>query len=84
MLPEDSQWAEMHNVHVYKGLTSAGADHRVKSISVALWHTVALNGAGKGNHTQTIQWSIKNSWHEFTLQASGEGGASVRHLTIII
>lgn len=40
--------------------TSAGADHRVESISVALRHTESLNAADEWNHSQAIEWSVKN------------------------
>lgn len=30
------------------------------------------NGAGKWNHTQTIQRGVKNGRHEFTLGKNGE------------
>lgn len=49
--------------------TSAGADQHVQSISVALGHAEALNAADQRNHSQTIERSVKNRRHEFTLNS---------------
>lgn len=59
--------------------TSAGADHRVESISVALRHIESLNAADEWNHSQAIEWSVKNRWYEFTLSRS-EGKLALRDL----
>lgn len=59
--------------------TSAGADHRVESISVALRHTESLNAADEWNHSQAIEWSVKNRWYEFALSRS-EGKLALRDL----
>lgn len=40
--------------------TSAGADHRVESVSVAPRHTESLNAADEGNHSQAVERSVKN------------------------
>lgn len=39
-------------------------------MSVALRHFQPFNVAVERNHTQTVEWSVKNSWHEFSLQTS--------------
>lgn len=59
--------------------TSAGADHRVKSISVALGHAESLDAADEGNHSQAIERSVKHRWYEFTLSRS-EGRLALRDL----
>lgn len=51
-------------------VTSASTDYCVESINVAPWHIQALDGADEGNHSQAIEWSVQNSWHEFTLQTT--------------
>lgn len=74
--PSHYSWLQTSPAHgsvrVYTELTSAGVDQRVQSIHAGPWVIKAWNGADKWNHTQTVQGSVKNGRHKFTLGKNGE------------